>query len=155
MISGGNQSRLIVILSSVAATIAVIATVLADKPDKNRLEAAADLISGKMLLTRQKAMASNSRYRMTYDFDSRSFHIYREVAQGRWELDPAENRFMLPRGVSLSKTSIPESASISINPDGTIDASENMVWLRLSDGKSTQRSVRITQAGVVQELATW
>ena len=99
-------------------------------------------------------MASESNYRISYDYQAQHFRIYREEQPGRWVLDPPENFFMLPQGVTLSQQSAPANGAITINTAGEVSAIED-VLLKLTDDNDNRLSIRVTKAGNIQEFPDW
>ncbi len=128
---------------------------LAFRSSKSKeIDEATKLVCGKILLTRQKAIASRTSYRIHYDYPTGQCVTYRELIPGRWiaELDEDES---IPEGVAISPTSTPPNGYIEITPDGAIDNHGVPLVIRLEDGKGTQKSIRISPAGMVQEIPTW
>jgi hypothetical protein len=128
---------------------------LAFRPSKTRgIDEATNLVCGKILLTRQKAIASRTSYRIHYDYPTGQCVTYRELIPGRWIAELNEDE-RIPQGVAISPTSTPSNGYIEIRPDGAIDNHGVPVILRLVDGEGTQKSIRISPAGMVQEIPTW
>ena len=144
------------ITASMAVVLLIVSIwAIVSRSASTQLPEAIELISSKMLLTRQKAIASQTQHRIQYDYLKSEFRIYREMSPGRYELDPPDNCYALPQGVTLSPPSRPVSGLIEIEPDGAIKDGESPVVLKLSDQNRRKKSVRITRAGMVQELPTW
>jgi hypothetical protein len=152
---GNTHLRILFIVLMTGGVLAGAITTFRERPRKQRLQSATEMISGKVLLTRQKAAASKSRYRIHYSYEKREFRVYKETTTGNWRLDPPDNRYELPDGVLFSTSSIPNDGLIIIDAEGTIENGGEPVWLRLADRDNTQRSIRINEAGMVQELPGW
>jgi hypothetical protein len=146
--------NVMIVLALTAAILLIAVPFLAEKRTKSSLQRAASMISNQVQLTRQKAMASESDYRISYDYKAQVFRVYRHDPPGRWTLDPPENYFLLPQGVILSPASKPEDGAISITASGDVIAVDE-VLLRLSDDYDNKLSIRVSKAGHIQELSTW
>ena len=120
---------------------------------KTSLEQATEMISRSVLLSRQKAKAGDTTYRIRYDRGA--FRIYRQESDGSWLLDPPENEFSLPRDVQISTSSTPTNGWIVIGGNGAIDVSRSPVLLRLRDYEGNRLSIRISESGNVQEFPNW
>lgn len=128
---------------------------LLQPPKKRGIDEATELICSKVLLTRQKAIAGKLRYRIQYDCARGQCRIYREEVPGRWALDTFDDRYEIPKGVSISPSSTPSSGFIEISADGEIENHGMPVVLRLTDRDGTQKSIRISPSGMAQELPAW
>jgi hypothetical protein len=121
---------------------------------KKDIEEATEVVCGKILLTRQKALAGRTRYRIHYDYETGACATYRETSPGRWLAEIADAVWM-PQGVVISPTSTPTDGYIEIDADGKIENHGIPVVIRFADGKGTQKSIRVSPAGMVQEISTW
>ena len=117
------------------------------------LEEATKMISRSILLSRQKAMAGETTYRIRYD--NATFQVYRRDSDGSWVLDPPDNQFALPRNVQIASSSTPPNHWIVIDDRGTIDVGRSPVLLRLQDQEGKRLSIRISESGIVQEFPNW
>jgi hypothetical protein len=147
--------KLLVFVSVLVVLIAEIKTTSDQRTKKQSIDEAAALVSSKILLTRQKALAGNTRYRIHYDYRHGECRIFREDARGRWVPDAPNDRWVFPSGVSISPTSNPSDGFIDINEDGQIVSGDGTVLLRLSDSDSTLKSIRISPSGMVREFPNW
>lgn len=142
--------RSIVWVFSLVGTVAGLLLPIVDTGTRqSSLERATDMISSCVLLSRQKAVAGETKYRIEYGL--RAFRIYREEAGGRWLLDTPKNRFQLPKDVEITPSSTP-LGGIVIDSAGDIDGAGSPIWLQLQDGRGNRSSIRISKAGHVQEL---
>lgn len=121
---------------------------------KRRIDAATEVVCGKILLTRQKAIAGHTRYRIHYDYETGASATYRETSPGRWTAE-APDAGRMPEGIAMSPTSTPTDGYIEIGADGTISNHGVPVVIRFTDGEGTQRSIRVSPAGMVQEIPAW
>ncbi|MEJ2721676.1 MAG: hypothetical protein P8181_11155 [bacterium] len=124
-------------------------------PDHDGIDRAAAMVSSRILLTRQKARASNTRYRIHCDYRSGVCRIYREAGRGRWAPDLPDDTCLFPEGVSLSPSSRPADGFIEIDETGAILNQGDPVVLKLTDQDGTLRSIRISSSGTVQECSSW
>ena len=124
-------------------------------PGSEGIEEAAELLSSRILLTRQKAMASNTRYRIHCDYDESVCRIYRRDDNGRWILDSPDGGSSFPQGVTISPESRPADGFIEIDASGAIVSPHAPVILRLTDKDGTLKSIRISSSGMVQECSNW
>ncbi|UCH84559.1 MAG: hypothetical protein JSW50_02365 [Candidatus Latescibacterota bacterium] len=124
-------------------------------PKAEGIEKAAELVSSQILLTRQKAMASNTRYRIHCDYHEGVCRIYRRSAKGQWVLDSPDSECDFPRGVSISPDSRPADGFIEIDETGAIVSHDVPVVLKLTDKDGTLKSIRISSSGMVQECSSW
>jgi len=122
---------------------------------KQGIDEATELICSKVLLTRQKAVAGKTSYRIQYDYARGECRIFHEETPGRWVLDTTDDRYEIPAGVSISPSSTPSNGFIEISPEGDIENHGVPVILRLTDRDGTLKSIRISPSGMVQELPTW
>jgi hypothetical protein len=129
--------------------------VLFGETKKRGIDEATELICSKVLLTRQKAVAGKTYYRIRYDYVHGKCHVYCEETPGRWVLDSTDDRCEIPVGVSISPSSTPSNGFIEISPEGDVDNHGVPVILRLTDRDGTLKSIRISPSGMVQELPTW
>jgi hypothetical protein len=123
-------------------------------PKSKEIDEATKIVCGKILLTRQKAIASRTSYRIHYDYPTGQCVTYRELIPGRWIAELNEDE-RIPQGVAISPSSTPPNGYIEITPDGAIDNHGVPLVIRLVDGEGTQKSIRISPAGMVQEIPTW
>jgi hypothetical protein len=137
----------------IATSIVVLIPIIAKNTPADSLRQATEMISQSVLLSRQKAVAGETRYRIKYN--EKSFQIYREEADGAWQLDPPENRFELPDDVLISPTTVPSDGWVLIDSAGEIGVGISPVLLRLRDQKGSRMSIRISQSGHVQEFTNW
>jgi len=121
---------------------------------KRRIDEATQVVCGRILLTRQKAIAGHTRYRIHYDYETGASATYRERSPGRWIAEIPDARGM-PEGVAMSPTSTPADGYIEIGADGTISNHGVPVVIRFVDGDGTQRSIRVSPAGMIQEIPAW
>jgi hypothetical protein len=121
---------------------------------KRRLDQATEIVCGKILLTRQKAIAGGTRYRIHYDYETGASATYRETTAGRWVAESSGTE-RIPEGVAMSPTSTPSDGYIEIGADGTVTNHGVPVVIRFVDGNGTQRSIRVSAAGTVQEIPAW
>lgn len=128
---------------------------LGTRTEKARqIDEATGLLCRHILLTRQKAVASGMRYRIHYDYATGACTTMREVAPGAWVTE-TETPGTIPGRVIMSPTSTPADGRIRINPNGTIENDGVPVVIRLADNEGGQKSIRISPAGMVQEIPTW
>ncbi|UCG50480.1 MAG: hypothetical protein JSW58_09705 [Candidatus Latescibacterota bacterium] len=147
--------KLLAFLSIAVLVIVELTFTSVGPPKKQSIDEAAELVSSKILLTRQKALASNTRYRLHYDYRRGECRVFREDSRGRWVPDTPNDRCVFPSEVSISSTSSPPDGYIEINEDGRIVSRDGVVLLRLSDSDSTLKSIRISPSGMVQEFPNW
>jgi hypothetical protein len=141
------------VFSFLGAIAALLLPFIESGTRQSGLERAAEMISSSVLLSRQKAVAGDTKYRIEYDH--KTFRVYREESAGKWLLDPPANRFQLPRNVQIASTSTQAPGGIVIDAAGGIDGAGSPVWLRLQDGTGKRASIRISKSGRVQELTDW
>lgn len=152
--AGMNSRNLIIVLSLTVAVLLVAAPFLAERSTKSSLQRATMMISSNVHLTRQKALAGESNYRISYDYREQAFRIYREDMPGHWVLDPPENQFLLPQGVILSPTSRPSDGAVSISAAGDVTGGQE-VLLNLRDDNDNKVTIRVSRAGHIQEFPSW
>lgn len=121
---------------------------------RKQIDEAAQFVCSQILLTRQKAVASGTRYRIQYDYATGACTTLREVAPGEW-LPEGGDEGRMPRRVVMSPTSTPPNGHIDIGANGAIENHGVPVVIRLADDKGVQRSIRISPAGMVQEIPAW
>jgi Tfp pilus assembly protein FimT len=152
-----STTRLLKVLVFVFVTLVIVAEMPCPSlrlSRTKRIDEATDILCGQILLTRQKAIASGTRYRIQYDFVTGTCTTYREASSGLWlPEDGYEER--VPRRVVISPTSTPINGHIEIGTDGTIENYGLPVVIRLTDDEGTQKSIRISPAGMAQEIPTW
>jgi len=119
------------------------------------IDGAAALVSSKILLTRQKAIAGNTRYRIHCDYQAGVCRVYREDTDGSWVPDAPDDSCSFPKGVSVSPDSQPADGFIEIDEAGAIANHIGPVVLKLTDREGTLKSIRISSSGMVQECANW
>ena len=152
-----SKTLLLKLLVFVFVALAVVADVLPSLlrvSGKERIDEATEVVCGKILLTRQKALASHARYRIRYDYSTGACATYRETRPGRWVAETPDAARM-PEGVAMSPTSTPSDGYIEIGSDGSIENHGVPVVIRFFDGEGTQRSIRVSPAGMVQEIPAW
>jgi hypothetical protein len=126
-----------------------------NRSEKTRqIDEATEFLCSHILLTRQKAAASGMRYRIHYDYATGACTTMREVAPGAWVPDNGKEE-KIPGRVIMSPTSTPANGHIQIGTNGAIESGGAAVVIRLSDDEGGQRSIRISPAGMVQEIPTW
>lgn len=140
--------------SLTAAVLLVAVPFLAERSTRSSLQRATEIISSNIHLTRQKAMAGESNYRISYDYREQVFRIYREHTPGGWALDPPNNRFLLPQGVTISPTSKPVDGTLSISSSGDVTGGDE-VLLNLRDDNDNKVAIRVSKAGHIQEFPSW
>jgi hypothetical protein len=151
----GNMKRTLVLVLCLAVSISILATpFLAERRTKSGLTRAAQIISSTVHLTRQKAIASETAYRIAYDYRDQFFRVYRQEA-GHWVLDTAKDRFPLPQGVILSANSRPASGSIIIDKNGYVISGHEEVLLKLLDSNANRLAIRVSRSGQLQEFQSW
>ena len=151
---GINMIELMIAVSVVGILMATAIPTLF-RQDKPALDTAASMISNKLLMARQKALASKKRYRIEYNYRERSFRVLRQDSPNSWTLDPPDNRYKLPSDVMISVTSTPADGIIEIEPNGKIDPNDLPILIKLKNKENTQKSIRVSESGVVQEASTW
>lgn len=119
------------------------------------VDEAVDLLSSQILLTRQKAVAGNTRYRIHCDYRAGTSKIYRADPNGRWVLDDPGDDCRFPVDVTVSPDSQPANGYIEIDETGTIVNHTGPVVLKLTDKDGTLKSIRISSSGMVQECSYW
>ena len=152
-----STTRLLKVLVFVFVTLVIVAEMPCPSlrlSRTKRIDEATDILCGQILLTRQKAIASGTRYRIQYDFVTGTCTTYREESPGRW-LAEAGREERVRRPVVISPTSTPTNGHIDIGANGTIENHGVPVVIRLADDEGTQRSLRISPAGMAQEIPTW
>jgi hypothetical protein len=149
----GNHPSLRWIFSILGAVAALALPFIDSDAPNDGLARAAEMISSSVLLSRQKAVAGETKYRI--DYDDKAFRVYREQGSGQWLLDPPKNRFELPRNVEIASSSTAADGGIVIDATGGIDGAGSPVWLRLMDREGNRASIRIFKSGHVQELPDW
>jgi hypothetical protein len=153
--SKASKGRTLILLLCLACSISVLATpFLAERRTKSGLSRAVQMISSTVHLTRQKAMAGETSYRIAYDSGDQLFRIYRQE-ESRWVLDSPKDHFLLPQGVVLSATSRPAGGAITIDKNGDVTSGQAEVLLKLSDSNDNRLSIRISRAGQLREFASW
>jgi hypothetical protein len=146
--------KIIVFVFVLAAIVSDLLPTLVRLSGKRHLDKATEVVCGTILLTRQKAIAGRTRYRIHYDYETGASSTYRETISGRWVAeDPGSGS--LPEGVAMSPTSTPTDGYIEIGADGTISNHGVPVVIRFVDGDGAQRSIRVSPAGMVQEIPAW
>jgi hypothetical protein len=124
-------------------------------PDRQGIDEAVALLSSKILLTRQKARASNTRYRIHCDYRESVCRVYRQDGRGRWIPDAPDDIWTFPKDVSVSPSSKPANGFIEIDETGAIINGDGPVSLKLTDQNGTLKSIRISSSGIVQECSNW
>ncbi len=153
--AGVNLTELMVIISIMGILMAISIPAFVKRNNTQQLQVATNLISNKLLLARQKAIASKKRYRLEYSASTNAFRILRQEAPGTWILDPPNNEYDFPPGVFLSSTSTPSDGSIEIEPRGTILLEDLPVAIKLQDRNNVLKSIRVSRSGMVQEFSHW
>jgi hypothetical protein len=152
--SHAGKRSLIVGFGLIASIVVVATPFLAERGTKSSLQRAVKMISSNVHLARQKAMAAETNYRISYDYQAQHFRVYREERPGQWVLDPPENFFLLPQGVHVSRESTPANGAILISASGEVTAGDE-VLLKLSDDNENRLSIRVSKAGNIQEFPAW
>jgi hypothetical protein len=139
----------------------VVLLIIAEMPSPSlrlsrtkRIDEAMNILCSQILLTRQKAMAGGVRYRIRYDYVTGTCTTYREESPGSW-LPEEGNKERVPSRVVISPTSTPPDGYIEVGANGTIENHGVPLVIRLSDDEGTQKSIRISSAGMAQEIPTW
>lgn len=122
--------------------------------NRKKIDEAAEFVCSQILLTRQKAVASGVRYRIHYDYATGVCTTLREVSPGEWLPEGSDEGHIPPR-VVISPTSTAPGGYIDIDANGAIENHGVPVVIRLADDKGVCRSIRISPAGMVQEIPTW
>jgi len=152
-----STQLLLKILVFAFVLLVVVADVLPSLVRESRkkdIDEATEVVCGKILLTRQKALAGRTRYRIHYDYETGACATYRETSPGRWRAEIAD-AVLMPQGVVISPTSTPSDGYIEIDADGKIENHGVPVVIRITDGEGAQKSIRVSPAGMVQEIPTW
>lgn len=155
--SSFSTTRLLrVLVLTTAALVIVCEAPLPPVPlsKRKRIDQATELVCSQILLTRQKAVASGTRYRIHYDYATGMCTTLREVSPGQW-LPECGNEGRIPRRVVISPTSTPPNGHIEIAANGEIETRGAALVIRLADDQGAQKSIRISAAGMVQEIPTW
>lgn len=121
---------------------------------RQKIDEAAEFVCSQILLTRQKAVASGVRYRIHYDYATGACTTLREVSPGEW-LPEGGDASGIPARVVISPTSTAPGGHIDIDESGAIENHGVPVVIRLADDKGVCKSIRISPAGMVQEIPTW
>ena len=138
----------------VVALSAIVVFLLVTNPRVvGSVDKASEMISSTILLSRQKAVAGNTRYGIKYD--DNVFRVYRNDAEGQWVLDPPDNEFTLPQHVSISSGGKPDGGWIVIDSSGAIEAKQLPVILNLQDDDGHRLSIKIQKSGNVQQSSGW
>ena len=146
--------KLLVFVFVLVVAVADLLPSLLRVSGKRHIDEATEVVCGKILLTRQKALAGHTRYRIRYDYETGACVTYRETSPDRWIAEiPDAGR--MPEGVAMSPTSTPPDGYIEIGSDGTIENHGVPVVIRFFDGEGTQKSIRVSPAGMVQEIPAW
>jgi hypothetical protein len=124
-------------------------------PNSQGIDEAAALVSSKILLTRQKAIAGNTRYRIHCDYGEGICKTYRMDSAGHWVLDTPDGNCRFPRDVTISPDSNPADGFIEIDETGAIANHVGPVVLKLTDRDGTLKSIRISSSGMVQACSYW
>lgn len=143
----------VVIALAVVAMLIGASIPLKKNERQTSLQEATEMISCSVLLSRQKAKAGDTTYRIQYDRGT--FRVYRQESDGSWLLDPPDNAFVLPPDVQISTSSTPTDRWIVIDGEGAVDVKRSPVLLRLRDHDGNRLSIRISESGNVQEFPNW
>lgn len=145
----------VLVFATVAVVIVLEAPLPSIRPWKRRqIDEATEFVCSQILLTRQKAIASGTRYRIRYDYATGTCTTLREVSPGVWRPENGDQGRIPPR-VVISPTSTPPKGHIDIAPNGAIENHGVPVVIRLTDDEGGQKSIRISPAGMVQEIPAW
>ena len=118
------------------------------------IDEATHAVCGQILLVRQKAIAGHSRYRLHYDHQTGKWTTYREVSPGQWLAEgPAEGE--MPGGIDVGLVSGPSDGCIEIDSNGAVASRGAPIVIRLADSDGAVKNIRISPAGLVQELPSW
>jgi hypothetical protein len=142
----------LVFVSVVVLVIAVFFPSFFSFSKDQGLDEATNLLCNQILLTRQKAIAGNTRYRIHYDFTNGDCRILREEAPGRWVPDIPDKRRCFPEGIFITPTGTHANGYIEIAANGAVENHGVPLVLELTDPDGKQRSIRISPSGMVQEL---
>ena len=153
--TGMNLTELMIAVSIIGLLMVTTIPAFVKRNERQKLDVAADMISNKLLIARQKAVASKKRYRMEYNYGTRAFRILRQESPGTWVSDPPNNLYELPKGIIMSVTSTPADGTVEINPRGTIRDADLPVVLKIKDHNNHLKSIRVSKSGMVQEASTW
>lgn len=153
--AGVNLAELMVAISILGILLLVSIPVFVKRNQAQQLQVATNLISNKLLLARQKAIASKKRYKIEYNYSTNQFRILRQEALGVWVPDPPENLYTLPAGVIISTSSSPVDGTIEIEPRGTIVLDDLPVVIKLRDKNNVLKSIKVSRSGMVQEFSHW
>lgn len=149
------EARHLKVLVLVSITVLVVAEFVPSFfgfPKEQRLDEATELVCNQIFLTRQKAIAGNTRYRIHFDFESGDCRILREEAPGRWVPDIPDKQRCIPQGVSITPTGTNPDGYIEIAANGAVENHGIPLVLELNDPNGQQKSIRISPSGMVQEL---
>jgi hypothetical protein len=150
---GSSYLNVILAVALTAAAIGVSTRFIPSHDGGTSLERAGQMISSCVLLNRQKAIAGDARYGISYE--QTAFRVYREEPKGTWMLDPPDNRFALPEDVHISPSSTPRDGWLVIGGNGQIESGDLPVVLKLRDRDGHRSSIRIMESGHVQESSGW
>ena len=121
---------------------------------KRDIDEATQVVCGRILLARQKAIAGRTRYRLHYDDTTGRWMTYCEVSSGQWLTEDTYEGAM-PRGIAVGLVSAPSNGYIEIDATGAIENHGAPIVIRLFDDNGAQKNIRISPAGLVQELPSW
>lgn len=153
--SGVTLAELMIGISIIGVLMVVSVPAFVKRNQAQKLQVAVNMISSKVLVTREKAVATKRRYRLELNYSTRQFRVLREESPGTWVLDPPNNLFELPPGIIISPTSTPADGVFEIEPRGTVSLADLPVVIRLKDRNNVLKSVRVSRAGMVTEASTW
>jgi hypothetical protein len=149
---GARHLKIFVFVSIIVVIVAEFSPSFFGLSGDRRLDEATGLLCNQILLTRQKAIAGNTRYRIHYDVSSGDCRILREEAPGRWVPDGPGRPRCFPDGVNISPAGTNPAGYIEIAATGAVENHGLPLVLELTNRDGDQRSIRISPSGMVQEL---
>ncbi|MFQ5512007.1 MAG: Tfp pilus assembly protein FimT/FimU [Candidatus Krumholzibacteriia bacterium] len=152
---GITLAEMMVTISIIGIMAVVSVPAFVKRNEAQKLQVAANLVSTKVMMARQNAVAKKARYRIEFNYTTRKFRMLREATPGVWELDPPNNMYEIPAGIIISSTSTPADGTIEIEPRGTVNQTDLPVVIRLKDNNNVLKSIRVSRAGMVKESNLW
>ena len=149
---GARHLKILVFVSIVAVFLVEFCPSFLGLSEDRSLDEATGLLCNQILLTRQKAIAGNTRYRIHYDVSSGDCRILREEARGRWVSDVPGRPRCFPDGINISPAGSNRDGYIEIAANGAVENHGVPLVLELTGRNGGQRSIRISPSGMVQEL---
>jgi type IV fimbrial biogenesis protein FimT len=154
-LKGFTLAELMVTISIIGVLAVVSVPAFVKRNERQKLQVAANMVSTKVMLTRQKAVATKSRFRVQFNYTTHEFRTLREDTPGVWVLDPPNNLFKVPTGILFSTTSTPADGVIEIEPRGTVDVADLPVLIKFKDRNNTLKSISVSRAGMITESNAW